>query len=264
MAQSDKGPRRITAPNISVRHAFTTRHGGVSGGIFKSLNLAQNRGDDAERVRENYSIICKDLGISPKSLVFTRQIHENTVKTVTAKDAGELFADVPCECDGLITSDAAASLIIFIADCVPLLMHDPQKGVIAAVHAGWRGTVKNICGVAAEKMAAEFGCDPRNIRAAIGPSISACCYETDREVPTALFESLGDGAASCVTQRGEKYMVDLKRANLLFLKNAGLTDENIFVSEDCTMCESDMYWSHRATGGQRGSQAAIITLKGLL
>ena len=264
MPASDKNVRYITAPNILVRHAFTTRRGGASGGIFESLNLAQNRGDDEDKVRENYRIICGELGILQESLVFSRQIHENTVKTVTRKDAGRLFESVPYECDGLVTADQDAALIIFIADCVPVLLHDPQKGVIAAVHAGWRGTVKNICGVAAEKMAAEFGCDPRDIRAAIGPSISACCYETDAEVPDALFKALGDGASSCVTSHGEKYMVDLKRANRLLLKKAGLTEENIFVSGDCTMCKSDVYWSHRATRGQRGSQAAIITLKGLL
>ena len=262
-APFEHSQRYITAPNIKVRHAFTTRLGGVSAGIFESLNLAESRGDDKSSVCENYRLICEELGISPKSLVFSRQIHENVVKAVTIKDAHELFSDIAYECDGLVTSDADAALIIFMADCVPVLLHDPARGVIAAVHAGWRGTAKNICGAATEKMSAEFGCDPGDIRAAIGPSISACCYETDKEVPDALFSALGEGAESCVTPRGGKYMVDLKRANRFFLKNAGLTDENIFVSGDCTMCKSDVYWSHRATRGSRGSQAAIITLKGL-
>ena len=264
MSAFDQNAEYITAPNISVRHAFTTRLGGVSGGIFDSLNLAQNRGDDEVNVRENYRRICRKIGILQESLVFTRQIHENTVKTVTREDAHALFAKTPYECDGLVTADPEVSLIISIADCVPVLLHDPVRGVIAAVHAGWRGTVKNICGVAVEKMAAELGCALGDIRAAIGPSISACCYETGAEVPEALFAAMGDGALSCVTARGEKYMVDLKRANRLFLQNAGLPEENIFVSEDCTMCKSDVYWSHRATHGQRGSQAAIITLKGFL
>jgi YfiH family protein len=149
--------------------------------------------------------------------------------------------------------------MVFSADCVPILLHDPIRNVVGAIHAGWRGTAENIAGDTVRKMVSEFGCAPGEISAAIGPCISKCCYETDRDVVSALIKALGEEeAAGCITTNNSKYMVDLKETNRLLLQRSGLCD--IMVSEECTSCQNDKYWSHRRTNGQRGSQAAIIGL----
>ena len=122
----------------------------------------------------------------------------------------------------------------------------------------------NIAGAAVDKMTAEFGCRPADIRAAIGPCISACCFETGDDVRDAVVQLLGGEAPRYAVPRGDKYRVDLKGINTLLLERAGVRGENIAVSPECTSCRSDKYWSHRVTKGQRGSQAAVIILKGKL
>ena len=160
------------------------------------------------------------------------------------------------ESDGMITREAGVALMVFTADCVPILLHEPVRGAIGAIHAGWRGTAKDIAGAAVRKMVEEFGCSPAQMKAAIGPAISKCCYETDSEVPDALRDILAIAAQDCIAIRGDKYAIDLKEANRLLLLRAGLTD--IVVSDECTSCLGSKYWSHRRTKGIRGSQAAVI------
>ena len=251
----------MKAPNIEAVHAFTTRHGGVSTGIYDSLNLGENRGDEQENVRRNYEIICSELGFDYRDIVFTKQVHEADIRVVTADDRHELFTPVPYDADGLITDCRRVPLIVFTADCVPILMQDTKKGVIAAVHAGWRGTVKNIAARAVNKMRDEFGCRGEDIQAAIGPCISLCCFETGAEVPEAMTSLAGKDAEQYFFRlETGKFMVDLKGFNEYLLVSAGLKDKNISVSDECTMCSHDKYWSHRFTGAQRGSQASIIML----
>ena len=251
----------MKAPNIDAVHAFTTKHGGVSTGIYESLNLGENRGDEKENVRRNYEIICSEMGIDYRNIVFTKQVHDCQVRAVTADDRHELFTDVPYEADGLITDCRKVPLIVFTSDCVPILLQDKVKGVIGAVHAGWRGTVKNIAAKAINKMRDEFGCRGEDIQAAIGPCISLCCFETGPEVPQAMMDLAGDDARRFFFQlESGKFMVDLKGFNEYLLVQAGLDDKNISVSDECTMCSHDKYWSHRFTRGERGSQASIIML----
>ena len=251
----------MTAPILDVTHAFTTRMGGVSEGVYASLNLGENRGDEPERVRRNYELLGNALGFDYKNIVFTRQVHGNAVRVVSSLDRHELFSPVPYEADGLITNEKNVPLIIFTADCTPILMYDSVRQVIAAVHAGWRGTVQNIAGAAVARMRDEFGCAPEDIRAAIGPCISQCCFETGCEVPEAM-EKCAAGAEGFYSRKGGgKYMVDLKGFNGYLLTLAGLREENIAVSQECTMCSHDKYWSHRYTKGIRGSQASVIVLR---
>lgn len=252
----------MTASNLGVTHAFTTRFGGVSGGIFESFNLGQNRGDDPACVRRNYEILGSALGFDPTGLVQTRQVHGTNVRHVSKKDTLPAFASAPFEADGLITAEIDVPLIIFAADCVPILLYDPVGCAIGAVHAGWRGTVSDIAGEAVRKMTRSLGCKPSDIRAAIGPCISACCYETSDDVSTAVYRILGNDASRYVIPRGRKYLTDLKGINSLLLTRAGIRSENIEVSPECTSCASDKYWSHRVTNGKRGSQASVIMMKG--
>jgi len=248
----------MSAPNIDAPHAFTTRFGGAGRGIYESLNLGLNLGDDPGCVRENYDRICGALNISDSDIVCSKQVHGADVRAVTRADRGMLFTTAEHEADGLVTCDSGVTLAVFTADCTPVLLHDPVRNAVAAVHAGWRGTVADIAGETVRTMAVKYGCRPADIKAAIGPCISVCCYETGQDVPDALLRALGAEADSCITQFGGKFRVDLKKANRLLLVRAGLSD--ITVSDECTACRSDKYWSHRATKGKRGSQAAFIRI----
>lgn len=249
----------LAAEGILVPHCFTTRLGGVSSGVLSSLNLGNHRGDTAENVAENFRLLGRAVGFAPEQLVLTRQIHSDIVRAVTDADrAGLDHRDYP-ECDALITATAGVGLVVFTADCTPILFHDPVTGAVGAAHAGWRGTAAGIAEKTVNAMAERFGCDPANIRAAVGPNIAQCCFETDRDVPDAMLEALGDAAKPFISQIGDKYYVNLKEINALFLRRAGV--RHIEISGDCTACQRDRFWSHRVTRGQRGSQGAIIICK---
>lgn len=249
----------MAADIIPCPHGFTTRLGGVSAGVFESLNLGENRGDEPAAVRENYRRLKEALGI--RKLCFTKQIHKNAVRYVTSADAREPFESSLYECDGLVTDEPGLALIIFTADCIPILLCDPVRRVIAAAHAGWRGTVADIAGKAVDAMT-KLGCVPENIRAAIGPGISKCCFETGPEVPAAVRAVLGPSGEEFIApgKAEGKALVDLKGVNRALLLRAGLRSEHIDVSSECTVCSSDKYWSHRATRGNRGCQGAVIML----
>ena len=250
----------LTAEGISVPHCFTTRLGGVSTGIFDSLNIGMHRGDDPENVAKNYAILAHALDFDLNSLVLTHQVHSDIVRTVTKADAQGLDHHTYPQCDALITAEAGTALAIFTADCTPILFHDPVTGAVGAAHAGWRGTAADIAGKTVKAMVSEFGCKPEDIRAAIGPNIAKCCFETDGEVPEAMLSALGQEALEHIRQVGSKYYVNLKEINAQFLRNAGV--HHIEISTACTMCESHRFWSHRVTKGDRGSQGAFILCKG--
>ena len=250
----------LTAEGISVPHCFTTRRGGVSKGYLDSLNIGLHRGDDPENVRQNFQILADALGIQPEDFVLTKQIHTDIVRKVGRRDRGmHMVEGASPECDALITNEPGVALVIFTADCTPILLHDPVTGAVGAAHAGWRGTAIGIVAKTVEAMVREYGCNPKNIRAATGPNISFCCFETDREVPDAMVAALGEDAKPFIRPSGEKYYVNLKEINALWLRRAGV--EKIEISDACTSCQSDVYWSHRVTRGQRGSQGAIIVCK---
>lgn len=249
----------LAAEGISVPHGFTTRLGGVSTGHLRSLNLGGNRGDDPKNVAENFRILSRALGFAPEHLVMTRQTHTDWIRTVTKHDHLGLDHRFYPECDALITCDPGTALVVFTADCTPILLHDPVTGAVGAVHAGWRGTAANIAGKTVAAMCAAFGCEAENIRAAIGPNIGFCCFETDAEVPQAMLTAYGEGAAPHIRRVGEKFHLDLKAINALALQNAGV--QHMEISKECTMCDPGRFWSHRVHGPQRGSQGAIIVCK---
>lgn len=245
-----------------IPHGFTTRLGGVSEGIYASLDLGINRGDDPASVRENYRRVCAALGVEMEKLVFSCQVHGDAVRPVNLDDAGKgLDRPVDYEADGLITDVPGLTLVVFGADCATILLCDPVRRIIAAVHAGWRGTALGIAARAVEAMVRDYGCEREHILAAIGPCISRCCFETGQEVPQAMREALGKDADPYLETLGEgKSHVDLKGLNSLWLKRSGILTTNIDISPDCTLCHPEKYWSHRYTKGERGSQAALISL----
>ncbi len=249
----------LISPEISAPHGFTSRFGGASKGDFESLNLGENRGDDPRAVEENYRRLKAALGI--EKLCFTKQVHKNRVKYVTESDARDLGDPIPYEADGLITDRPGVGLICFSADCIPILLHDPVRGAIAAVHAGWRGTVADIVGAAVRAMY-DLGSDLDDIRAAIGPGIGQCCFETGPEVPAAVMEALGGDGELYVApgNREGKFMVDLKGVNAALMVRAGMDPDRIDVCDECTACDPWKFWSHRVDGDRRGAQAGAIVL----
>ena len=249
----------LTAEGITCPHGFTTRFGGVSTGIFDSLNIAIKDGETEDNVRENLIRLGNAVGFSLADLVCTRQTHSDIVRVVTHADhRGPFHRDYP-ECDALVTNDPGVALLIYTADCTPLLLHDPVTGAVGAAHAGWRGTAGQIGAKTVAAMVEHFGCKPEDIRAAIGPNIAQCCFETDRDVPEAMRSAFGAEAEAFIRPAGKKYYPDLKGINALSLRKAGL--RHIEISDACTVCSCHRFWSHRATRGQRGSQGAVIVCK---
>ena len=255
--RNNNGVRYITAENISFPHGFSTRMGGVSGGVFSSLNLGSSEHDGAQAIRENYRRFCAALGVSEETLVFTKQVHGDVVRTVRREHAGEGFArHASMDCDALVTNGSGLTLTVFTADCVPVLLCDPVAGVIGAAHAGWRGTAAGIVLKTVRAMEA-LGAQSARIRAAIGPSLGACCFETDGDVPAALTDALGEAAAAFWETRGAKWHIDLRGVNALWLKRAGVAAPEI--SPLCTKCRADLFYSHRRDGFPRGTLAAMIS-----
>lgn len=250
----------LTAEGIPVPHGFTTRLGGVSTGTQASLNLAFGRGDTMGNVEENIRRLAAELDFDPRKLVLTRQTHSDIVRVVTDLDANGLCHKLYPESDALVTATPGVSLMVFTADCTPVLLHDPVTGAVGAAHAGWRGTVQQIAGKTLEAMVRAFGCRPEDIRAAIGPNIGQCHFETNADVPDALRAALGDEVEEFILQRNGKYFPDLKAINGLILRRAGV--RHIEYSTACTYCEHHRFWSHRFTAGERGSQGAVIVCKG--
>ena len=246
----------LTAEGITASHCFTTRHGGVSTGPQSSLSLALTKGDTMENVEKNLHILADALGFDTGKLVMTLQIHSDIVRVVTDRDSIGLCHNNYPKCDGLVTNTPGTALMIFTADCTPLLFHDPVTGAVGAAHAGWRGTAKAIGARVVEAMVKNFGSRPEDIRAAIGPNVGFCHFETDADVPEAMIEAFGDEVNAYIEKKGEKYYLDLKAINALVLRRAGV--KHIEISDACTMCQSDRFWSHRVTKGVRGSQGAII------
>lgn len=245
-----------------VSHGFSTRKGGVSPAPWDTLNLGPARGDAIENVLENYRRFGACVGADPGRSVLSVQVHEDTVRTVTAADAGKgLYLTRNYTADALMTNCLNIPLVVFSADCGILLLHDPETRCVAAVHAGWRGCARGIVAKTVREMTRVYGAKPENLLAAIGPCIGKCCFETDGDVPEAMLQSeLGDEAAPFLERRGEKWHVDLAGLNRQWLVHAGVSPRHIDVSGLCTACRPDLFWSYRKTGNERGAQVALISL----
>lgn len=256
----------LSSSLIKNPHGFSTRCGGVSSGIFDSLNLGMNRGDDKALVIENWNRFLDAVGIKQRDFVCGRQVHGNYVHIASKEDLrpaygpGELI-----DADGYVTNIPGVPIATFTADCVPLLMEDYENKVVASIHCGWRSTVADIEKEAVDAMVS-LGARKEKIVAAIGPAIGYCCFEVGQEVIDAVNQLLSDEDTGLYTLKsGEpgngKYLLDLRGAVKRRLMQLGINESNIEILKDCTMCHPEKYWSHRYTKGERGSQANIITIQ---
>ena len=248
-----------------IVHGFSTRLGGVSQGIYESMNLSFTRGDEESAVRENYRRLSDAMGFSMGDIVTSDQTHTTNVHVVTETDRGNgitkprPYTDV----DGMITNVPGLVLATFYADCVPLFFVDPVHKAIGLSHSGWRGTVGKIGKVTVEKMAEEFQTDPSELYAAIGPSICQDCYEVSEDVILEFQKYYREDCQSELYYRKEngKYQLNLWRANEIVMEEAGILPENIHTTQWCTCCNPELLYSHRASKGKRGNLAAFLGLK---
>ncbi len=268
----------LTSGMLSSKHAFSTRIGGVSSGVYSSLNLGFGRGDDFENVLLNYRIFGASCNVPLMTAVSGIQVHGNRVRTVTANDLYS-FDHAPelIEADGYVTGQSGVPLVIYTADCVPVLLEDPTAGVIGAIHCGWRSTAADIMQNAIDAMLG-LGAAGANIRLAIGPAICQNCFETGPEVVGSLRELLLSGKKAAHESyaqhaapdysvffrkepgKADKYLTDLRGVIRERFLQLGILPEHIDLLNECTMENPDLFWSHRATHGIRGSQANIIML----
>lgn len=247
-----------------VKHCFTARQGGVSEGIFESLNLSFTRGDKKEAVEENFRRVAKALGTKYEDFVFSDQTHTTNVKRVGREDAGKGltrergYTDV----DGLITNEPGIVLSTFYADCVPLYFVDPVHRAIGLSHSGWRGTVGRMGKVTLEAMEAEFDTRPEEVICAIGPSICQSCYEISEDVAAEFKQEFCGQEEEILLDKGNgKYQLDLWHANELILLEAGVTPEHLAVTNICTCCNDKLLFSHRASQGKRGNLGAFLSIR---
>jgi YfiH family protein len=241
-------------------HGFTCRTGGESDICPGALNMALHVGDDPEKVIRNREKVAAAMSFSLNQAVTCAQVHGSLVVAVTEKDAGQgardLTSTIP-DTDGLVTDCKGLPLMLFYADCVPVMLADTVSGAFGLVHAGWRGSVAHIVDKGIALMKAQFGSRPENLTAAIGPSIGACCYEVDRRV---LEQAAGMEACFRPTWK-DHYQLDLWEMNRRELLAAGVPEKQILVARVCTACHHDLYFSYRAEHGHTGRMAAIIYKK---
>jgi len=245
----------------NIKALFTTRHGGVSSPPYDTLNLSFQRADRRENIMENYRRLSQHSGIPMDRMILTNQVHGSTIAVVGESQCGmglireSNYGDV----DGLVTHDRRVALVTFHADCIPVYLYDPVSRSIGLVHSGWRSTLLNISAKAVRKMREAFGANPENMTAVLGPHIRQCCFEVGTDVYRQFigaFPDMQDTMKPC----GDKWYIDLSRIVARTLNREGLFAANIHDVNRCTVCEKELFFSHRGGKGSSGTGAALLMM----
>lgn len=249
-----------------ITQGFSTRLGGVSEGIYSSMNLTYSKDDNKNNVLKNFHIIGDALGISPQNMVYSKQTHTTNVIRVDSnyRGLGVVKEHEYDDIDGLITDESDVCLVTAYADCIPVIVVDTKNRSIGAAHAGWRGTTGNIVNNMLKLMNAEWGTKPADIKAFVGPGICEHCYEVSEDVADEFKQSYKQEELQLILKEGRergKYQLNLPMANVINLYNSGVSMNNIAVADICTCCNPDRLFSHRATKGQRGILCNFINIK---
>ncbi|WP_094602681.1 Polyphenol oxidase [Sporomusa silvacetica DSM 10669] len=247
---------------LGIRHGISTRLGGHSTAPFHSLNLGLHTGDDAEAVWNNRQLFCQAVGLAPDKVVTAEQIHGVVVEQVTVADAGrgaKHYHEAIKGTDALITNVPGLPLMLFFADCVPVLIVDPVAKAVGISHAGWKGTVGKIAQKTVLAMQQQFNTNPADCLVGIGPSIGPCCYEVDEVVINKLKVNF-DNWEELVEPHSNHWRLNLWEANRHQLREIGVPDNTITVCDVCTACNTEIFFSHRAEAGRTGRIGAIIAL----
>lgn len=259
---AENGVKYIRSTMLTAKHGFATRIGGVSKEAHTaSLNLSFDRGDEDKTVIENLRLFSDAVGVSAESVISHPQIHSTNVMYADESNAGEgYFVKTDVGLDGYVTDKKGVTLGVKTADCVPVLLEDAGAGVIAAVHAGWRGTAAGIAREAVMKMVS-LGANTADIKVAIGPAINYCCYEVGEDFRESVKELAGSQlAAEFIRKSGEKLHADIVGLNRRILMEAGVRGRNIDLCRICTCCHPELFYSHRYSNGVRGTMLSVITM----
>jgi YfiH family protein len=241
-------------------HGFCTRQGGVSEGPWASLNVSTREGDSEAQVRRNYERIATAFGIAVPQFLLVNQVHRDGVLIID-RHSLPFACDAPPAFDAIVTDRPGLALCIKTADCVPVFLVDPVRRVIGAVHAGWKGTALQIAEKAVREMVRRFDCRPEDLEAFIGPAIGPCCYEVDVGVYQAMDHHQERDFFFIAGLEKGKWMLDLPLANHHQLLRAGLLPEHIQTADLCTACHPELFFSHRAQGGDTGRQLNFIMIR---
>ncbi|MGM0873577.1 MAG: peptidoglycan editing factor PgeF [Bacillota bacterium] len=241
---------------------FSSKNGGVSRETFSTLNLGLHVNDQLQTVVKNREILASRTSFPINNWVFAEQTHSNHIEKVTKQACGRglnSYKDGLANCDGLYTSEKGVMLSLCYADCVPLYFIAPEKPLIGVAHAGWKGTVSDIGGNMVREWGNIEGVNPSDIKVAIGPAIGSCCYIVDERVISAINKNVIQHYPLPYTFLSEgQYKLDLKQLNKCLLLKAGVKEENIKISQHCTSCEKDLYFSHRRDEGKTGRMLSFI------
>ena len=250
-----------------ISHCFSTRLGGVSEDIFTSMNLSFVRGDDENKVMENFKRLASAKGWNIEDMVFSDQTHTTNVRVMSSDDRGKgiLRARDYTDVDGMVTNEPGLILSTFYADCVPLYFVDPVHKAIGLSHSGWKGTVGRIGRVTIETMSREYGTNPEDLVCAIGPSLCQDCYEISYDVAARFMDEFPDNIDEILYEKapvlGErKFQLNLWRACEVVLMDAGVKPDNIHTTDICTCCNPELLFSHRASHGKRGNLGAFLCI----
>ena len=244
-----------------LTHAFCTRRGGVSEGEYDSLNISFKEGDLESKVLQNWHRLAMAFAIPLEHFITLNQVHGDNIFII--KPFGEYYSSSEAlNYDAIVTSRTNLAVCIKTADCVPVFIVDRVKKIIAVVHAGWKGTALEITTKVVRLLQEKYGSSPLDILTAIGPSIGQCCFEVDTPTANAFFEQKNNEAFLFPGARPNKWMLDLAEANRRQILNCGIPEANIDVSDLCTSCRQDLFFSHRGSGGITGRQVNFMMIKG--
>ena len=252
-------PELFTGAGVSS-HGFTTRHEGVSRQPYNSLNLGTTTLDAPHNVEGNRHLLAHAFGGRPERFVAVTQVHGVDLLVIDAPNPDFLHFQ-RLECDGIITNQPEVMIAVTVADCVPVLLLDPVKKVVAALHAGWKGTAGTISSKGVAAKVSLFGSDPASILAAVGPAISPCCYKVDAPVLEAFRNQCGGYEQFAEPIGDGQWQLDMPAANVAQLRDSGLLEENIEIATQCVSCTPELFFSYRRDNGDTGRQMGFIMLK---
>jgi len=237
---------------------FTTRQGGTGSEPYYSMNLALHVGDDPKTVIENRKAVCLSFNLDPARLTCAEQVHSNGVAVITDSNIGAgafSFDDSIKGVDALVSDCGLVPAMLFFADCVPVVLVEPQKRAVGVIHAGWRGIYSNVIGNAIETMSRSLSVTTDKVIAFIGPSIGACCYQAGIDL-VEKFRAQFKSDRSWLS--GDR--VDLRALCKKQLIDSGIGASSIYLGNDCTSCQRETFFSYRAEGGKTGRQAALAAI----
>ena len=243
----------LSRPALAVPHAFSTKQGGVSEGVYAGLNLGYSTGDARAKVDENRRRLLEAFGVNDAQVCALEQVHSNLV--VAAEPGWHSV-----QADASVTANPDLLLVIGIADCLPVLFHDPVKNVVGAAHAGWRGTAGHISANVVGELESLYSSNPADLRVVMGPGIRGDCYQVGAEVVEQFIENGFPRSVYPPDDEG-RWRLDIAAANRYSLEQAGVKPDNIHLLGDCTHCVPEQFYSHRRDGRQRGSHWAVIKLQ---